>query len=328
MSKEEQLLDFLNQASPEKLKVEEDLGFGFVRLNVTEAQARQAKDDIRSVEDALIELLRNSRDAKADKIFIASWRKENLRNIVVIDNGEGVPEKLQQKIFEPRVTSKLNNLILDGYGVHGRGMALFSIASNCLQTKVVFSKPKTGTVIKIIADANVLPEKANQSSWPAFNSKNQITEGPQNLIRRSVEFNIQNNQMDMYLGTNAEILNKLLSLDLLNLNSSNASALQKDAKVFGLDVSFRNCQRVMYGEINILPTLLKQANFKHRRGSSSRKTVIPLSSEEMKAILSSTKKLVNNQTADYYLKVGDEASITKAGNKLKITLPLENDEQV
>jgi len=326
MSNEEQLLDFLNKTSPEKLKVEEDLGFGFVRLNVTEAQARQAKDDIRSVEDALVELLRNSRDAKADKILIASWRKENLRNIVVIDNGEGIPENLQQKIFEPRVTSKLNNLILDNYGVHGRGMALFSIAANCLVAKVIFSKPKTGTVIKIIADTNILPEKANQSTWPIFNSKNQITEGPQNLIRHSVEFNIQHNEIEMYLGTNAEILNKLLSLNLLKINSANAEKMHDNANEVGLDVSFRNCQRVLYGEINILPTVLKQAKIKLRSGSPLKKPAIPLTRQELEEILLSTKKAVNKKTADYYLKVGGEASITKAGNELKITLPLESED--
>ena len=46
------LIDFVQSVSGETfLKVEENLGDGFVRLRISEAERRQAKHDIRSVED-------------------------------------------------------------------------------------------------------------------------------------------------------------------------------------------------------------------------------------------------------------------------------------
>ena len=61
------------------LRVETDLGGGFVRLKSEEAERRQAAHDIRTTEDALIELLRNSRDAHAHSIFIATSKSERVR---------------------------------------------------------------------------------------------------------------------------------------------------------------------------------------------------------------------------------------------------------
>ena len=74
------------------LKVEENLGDGFVRLKVSEAERRQAKHDIRSAEDIVVELLRNARDAHAQRIFLATAREGDLRTLTVIDDGVGVPE--------------------------------------------------------------------------------------------------------------------------------------------------------------------------------------------------------------------------------------------
>ena len=54
------------------LSVEEDLGNGFVRLKISEAERRQALQDINCVEDIIVELLRNSRDAGSENIFIGT----------------------------------------------------------------------------------------------------------------------------------------------------------------------------------------------------------------------------------------------------------------
>jgi hypothetical protein len=49
MTERDPLLDFVETVSGEAhLKVEEDLGEGFVRLRISEAERRQAKHDIRS----------------------------------------------------------------------------------------------------------------------------------------------------------------------------------------------------------------------------------------------------------------------------------------
>ena len=127
---ESTLIDFIESVSGgAHLRVEENLGKGFVRLRISEAERRQAKHDIRCVEDIVIELLRNARDAHASSIFIATTREGSLRYLTIIDDGDGVPVDLQELIFEPRVTSKLETMVMDDWGVHGRGMALYSSAA-------------------------------------------------------------------------------------------------------------------------------------------------------------------------------------------------------
>ena len=106
------------------LRVEENLGEGYVRLRVAEAERRQAKHDIRCVEDIVIEMLRNSRDAGAKHIYVATAREGDVRTLVILDDGSGIPEDMQSRVFEARVTSKLESVHMDRWGVHGRGMAL------------------------------------------------------------------------------------------------------------------------------------------------------------------------------------------------------------
>ena len=125
----EALLTFVHKfADTETLAIEEELGHGYVRLKVTEAERRQALQDVRCVEDVVKELVRNARDAKAEKIYVTFQKeKGRWRNIAVLDNGSGIPPELHRKIFEARVTSKVKGVVEDPFGVHGRGMALYSI---------------------------------------------------------------------------------------------------------------------------------------------------------------------------------------------------------
>ena len=118
------LPSFIEQVTGDShLRVESDLGGGFVRLLSSEAERRQAKQDIRSVEDIVIEMLRNSRDAGAHLIFVSTAREGSLRRLTIIDDGQGIPASVQEAIFEPRVTNKLDTGHMDRWGMHGRGMA-------------------------------------------------------------------------------------------------------------------------------------------------------------------------------------------------------------
>jgi len=189
------LLDFVSSVSGDTfLKVEEDLGEGFVRLNVSEAERRQAKHDIRSTEDILIELLRNARDAGARRLFVASSLEEDVRHLTIIDDGQGVPAGLQQQIFEPRVTSKLASMVVDGWGVHGRGMALYSIAQNTEVCRLAASGVQQGAALDITADIRKLRERADQSTWPVVKASEEgfiVESGPRNLLRTALEFSCQ-----------------------------------------------------------------------------------------------------------------------------------------
>ena len=111
MSDANELISFIASMSGEgNLRVEENLGEGYVRLRVSEAERRQAKHDIQHVEDIVIEMLRNARDAGADKVFLATTKEDGVRTLVFLDNGSGVPQDMQEQIFDARVTSKLESM--------------------------------------------------------------------------------------------------------------------------------------------------------------------------------------------------------------------------
>ena len=153
MSDVAELVDFISAAGQERsLRVEEDLGGGYVRLRVSEAERRQARHDIRCVEDAVIELLRNARDAGARHVYLATSKDGDVRTLVVLDDGRGIPKGLRERIFDARVTSKLDSVHVDRWGVHGRGMALFSVRENALSAEVMASAPGAGSIQVMYAD--------------------------------------------------------------------------------------------------------------------------------------------------------------------------------
>ena len=71
---------FADLAIGKELKIEEDLGEGFVKLKISEAERRQALQDITCVEDIVVELLRNSRDAGSKNIFVATKKTGDKKN--------------------------------------------------------------------------------------------------------------------------------------------------------------------------------------------------------------------------------------------------------
>jgi K+-sensing histidine kinase KdpD len=157
----------------EQLKVEEDLGSGYVKLKISESERRQALQDIKCVEDIVVELLRNSRDAGSKNIFIATKKTaEKRRLIYCIDDGRGIPQKFHNLIFQSRVTSKLEDGTKDLYGFHGRGMALFSIKLNVEDVRIIYSDLKKGTCMLVDVDLEKIPEKKDQSALPHVTKNN------------------------------------------------------------------------------------------------------------------------------------------------------------
>ena len=192
------------------LRVETDLGHGFVRLLTAEAERRQAAHDIRSCEDIVVELLRNARDAQARRIFLATSRELDERRIVVIDDGAGVPQELFSRIFEPRVTSKLDTVHMDKWGVHGRGMALYSIAVNAKSAAVADSVAGGGTSIIVDVDGRKLKERKDQSTFPLFrlddSTGSVVVTGPRNIVRTACEFAMDaRGRYQVFFGSPTEI---------------------------------------------------------------------------------------------------------------------------
>ncbi|MBU4555416.1 MAG: ATP-binding protein [Actinobacteria bacterium] len=279
------LIDLVSSVSGETyLKVEENLGDGFVRLRVSEAERRQAKHDIRSFEDIVVELLRNARDAHAQRIFVATTRDGNMRSLAMIDDGVGVPEGMRERIFEPRVTSKLETMVMDRWGVHGRGMALFSVRSNVSKIAVAASGTHKGASIVVSSDSTVLSERADQSSWPAVERDDagilRVARGPHNVIRRVLEFACEHPEVDVFLGSPVEVLSTLFNLskdaldtsDLLFCDdverlsvwqrpgaASDAADLVDIGESIGLSVSERTAHRILASELGSLDSVIALA---------------------------------------------------------------------
>jgi hypothetical protein len=286
MTDNDSLLGFVSAVSGDTyVKVEENLGDGYVRLKISEAERRQAKHDIRSFEDVVVELLRNARDAHAHRIFVANMREGDTRTLTVIDDGVGVPAHLHERIFEPRVTSKLDTMVTDRWGVHGRGMALFSVRSNVVEARVASSDAHRGMALRVVSSTGELPERADQSTWPSVEPDDtgrlKVTTGPHNIVRRVVEFACEHPELDVYLGTPTEIVATLYDQARNALDASQllfcddptslpvwqrpaacgdaASELVDISASMGVPISERTAHRVLAGELTSLEPVLTQA---------------------------------------------------------------------
>ncbi|WP_282741769.1 ATP-binding protein [Olsenella uli] len=289
------LADFVASHGGEgSLRVEENLGGGYVRLRVAEAERRQAKHDIRCVEDVVVEMLRNSRDAGARRIFVATARGGDTRTLTVVDDGSGIPQDMRECVFDARVTSKLESMRMDRWGVHGRGMALFSVRENASSARVMDSAPDKGSSIRVVTDATRLPERADQSSWPSVGADDDgvqtVVRGPHNIIRSCCEFALEERGVcDVYVGSPAEIVAtarrrvkpSLSSTDLLFVDSlrelpvlerlaaaADAGELREVADSMGLEVSERTAHRIMAGQVRPLRSVLSRLTHKPSDGGA------------------------------------------------------------
>lgn len=274
----------------DSLNIEEDLGDGYVKLKISEAERRQALQDINCVEDVIVELLRNSRDAGSKNIFIGTKKIEDKRRkIYFIDDGNGIPPNLQKLIFQSRVTSKMENGIKDPYGFHGRGMALFSIKLNVDDISIVFSDKSKGASFYIDIDLLKIPEKKDQSVVPQIIKTDgdlSIIGGVNNIIKTIIEFQLQNKDINFFYGSPTQILAtmrevlrkdkkydsypkfdrweklknfigknkvKITEIPVLTDNYNLMDMISKN--MFNMDISQRGIQRIIYNEIKALEPL-------------------------------------------------------------------------
>lgn len=361
----QELLGFVSQlAGDQYLKVEEHLGDGFFRLNIAEAEKRQAKHDIRWVEDIVVELVRNSIDAGSTKIFISSQKSgDRNRELVVIDNGAGIPPALHQKVFESRVTSKLDNVTIDKYGIHGRGMALFSISSRAKVAYVVSSELKKGTVIKIKVDTSELPERKDQSTYPKIGFRQGepvLLRGPHNVIWFLSDFSFSYQKIDFYLGSPAEIASTVYHLggslkqersslkemresadfciwQYLTAASNPREFIETARDFLGLDISERNAYRIIQREIEPLAPLKirlglgdKSDRSEKKPGLKSQKSGLAryFNQEDLNKLCRSTANSAAEIAKKYFMHLRDEPRIIKSGDRIKIIFTLEADEEV
>jgi len=227
-----------------------DLGNGFARLLGAEG-ARRSPGRILYVEDALYELLRNSRDAGARNIYVASsLRARRYRTLVVLDDGQGIPETHRHLIFEPGVTTRHLDPILPGAEgdlPHGAGLSLYHVKNAALYSEVLSTA--SPTAIKSVFDTHTLPEKSLQAG-----SRPSKT----NLLATITRFaaNPSILQSRIYHASPASILARLLENHIIQTHVKDtrgdhpqARGIREAALALGLEVSLRTVQRVIAGEV-------------------------------------------------------------------------------
>jgi hypothetical protein len=325
------------------LRVEENLGEGYVRLRVSEAERRQAKHDIRCVEDVVIELLRNARDAGARRIFVCTSRSGDLRTTVVIDDGTGVPDDMRERIFEARVTSKLDTVHMDQWGVHGRGMALFSVRQNAVRAEVVDSGVGRGTALRVVTNANDVSERAEQSKWPTVRRDGgslSIVRGPHNIVRTCCEFGLaERGTCRVYVGSPSEIVATIRARAKTGVPESDsptvtgrlaaatdALTLREAAADVGIEMSERTAYRIVGGEIapvrNVALALEATLDPKERHadGEGARISLSKEDSAELRAAMARDFSLV---TQRYYLELVGEPEVRVSRGKVTVTFHVD-----
>ncbi|MCX8006772.1 MAG: ATP-binding protein [Coriobacteriia bacterium] len=354
----DRLIEFVSSVSGDAyLKVEESLGDGFVRLKVSEAERRQAKHDIRSVEDIVVELLRNARDAHAQRIFVATTRDGDERFLTVVDDGVGVPQHLHEAVFEPRVTSKLETMVVDRWGVHGRGMALFSVRSNASVARIACSEPHKGCSVQVIADVTRLSERADQSSWPEVEPDEagamRVVRGPHNIARRVVEFACEHPEVEVYLGSVVETVATLHAVarsvlepsDLLFCDDphsapiwqrpavcADADELVEVATTMGLAISERSAHRILAGEIAPLRSVLDSLAPAPRPAATTAPDIfrdrrsLKLARADAAAFAAELEEAFDFLAERYYIKLRGEPRITVLGDEIRVRFLFEKDE--
>lgn len=345
------------------LRVQENLGDGFVRLRAKEAQRRQAKQDITCFEDVVLELLRNSRDAGASAIFVASWKEQGRRFLTVLDDGDGIPEHLHATVFEPFVTSKLDSFHEDRWGVHGRGMALYSIKENVDDAHVLYSHKDAGTALGVNALTSNLSERIDQSTLPYIHTSDQgeqIMRGPRNIARIVMEFALDSKgSVDIFLGSPVEIAATLLHYretddnvlssyeqeDVLNYLKYiyDPESFSERAAEIGLPLSSRSARRILDGQIAPLSPFLDRLVFEGQGSQTKRSTEEnstpqddpsalyqeqrrpKLSAEDQSTFERAIEKAFQDLAEGYYLEQSDELKIRVGSDKITVTIPFRTE---
>ena len=352
------LVGFVSSMGGERsLRVEENLGEGYVRLRVSEAERRQAKHDVRCVEDVVIEMLRNARDAGARHVYVATSREGSLRTVTMLDDGSGIPEDMRDRVFEARVTSKLESVHMDRWGVHGRGMALYSIRENAVSAEVVSSAPGKGAAIRVVTDASTLPERADQSSWPSLGVDDDGDEacvrGPHNIVRTCCEFALEERgSCEVYLGSPAEVVATARARvtptvdgsDLLFVDSladlpvlerlraaADAGELREVASSLGLEMSERTAHRIVSGQIRPMRSVVARLTHGSSEGPARERAVdltrdrrgLRISREDVAEFSRAMERDFSILADRYYLSLSSDPRVRVGRGSITVTFDLE-----
>lgn len=131
------LLDFLNEII--KLYSGDNLTFEID----CKQKIEEFRFDAEQLRRIVINLIKNSKEAGATLVKFKVEQNDESTILYVVDNGEGIEENIQDKIFEDKFTTKL-----EGMGI---GLFLTKTILNAFNSNIELSKSdKTETIFKII----------------------------------------------------------------------------------------------------------------------------------------------------------------------------------
>jgi Histidine kinase-, DNA gyrase B-, and HSP90-like ATPase len=255
------------------------------------------------VEDALLELVRNARDAGARNVFIASvLRLRRYRTLTVIDDGHGIPEHYKDLIFEPGVTTRHLDPTPDPARPAGAGLSLYHLRNAALNAEVISTASPTS--IQATFDTHTLPERTLQSPDPR--SRTSRTNLPETLR----DFT-RDPGPNLFYASPAQIVATLLVHHIiLNSEEEAAATVQERAAGLGLGISLRTVQRILRGDIPPVGMLSARREKRRRarepalEGSEERAPAEPafgLGGEEISQIAAILRRAARAS----YLEVGD-----------------------
>lgn len=273
------------------------MGAGFARLVGPEG-ARRSPSRITSVEDALRELLRNSRDAGASAIYVASTlRNRRFRKLTVIDDGCGIPESHKDLVFEPGITTRHLNPILHNVdpAPHGAGLSLYHLKNAATHAEVVSTggPGKAPTSITATFDTRKIPERSLQSK--ARNSRTNLLATLQTFLKSTTGIQI-------YHSSPANILATFLQNHIIQ--TTDAKEAWVKGNELGLGVSLRTVQRIIKGELDVVEAVSSSDRVRRREGSGAggREGIrVSLGQNEMDEIEAILRRIVRAR----YLEMGD-----------------------
>jgi hypothetical protein len=188
--------------------------------------------------------LRNARDAGARNVLVASTlTRRRFRTLTVIDDGHGIPDPYADLVFDPGVTTRHLDPVVDPAqraAPHGAGLSLYHIRQAALAAEVL--SPSRPTAVRATFDTEMLPERALQSETRP--SKSNLRSVVQAFARQLPP----ERRTEAYYGPPARVLTTLLHNHIIQYPEG-AKGLAGAADRLGLGLSLRTVQRVVRGEV-------------------------------------------------------------------------------
>lgn len=289
-----------------------DLGKGFARLTGVEG-VRRAPSRIETVEDALLELVRNAVDSGAGNVYVASaLHARRYRELIVLDDGEGVPEQYRETIFEPGVTTRhLSPSRLAGR-THGAGLSLHHIRETALSAEVLSTGSPTS--IRTVFDTRTLPERSLQSGR---NPENQRRNSRSNLWATLEDLASTPGAPAIFYGSPASVVSLMMYNHIIQKTSSVAELDSWCEGKLGGGLSRRTLQRARKGLVAPAERVVKREEATKSGG------YFGAESEPARAFggrltlegrdLSQIRSIVERAAGESYLEVGEIGCESREG---------------